>query len=178
MAVKFQNNSPVTLVFPYGDFMEVNGQYGQQFLYTVEIEGQRDRLYATPKLHHQLQEVGIAPGDIITIAKNQGQGNRFNWIIQSNGGNGLLEEDTTSPASTSPQASSNSRSPAPDFSTMRELVTACLQASSAAWHGLEGESEFTSRDVRKLGISLFIECCRKGILPHDKEEESEEDIPF
>jgi len=170
MAVKFQNNTPVTLVFPYGDFMEVNGQYGQQFLYTVEIEGQRDRLYASPKLHHQLQEVGIAPGDVITIAKNQGQGNRFNWIIQSNGGDGTQEEDAPSPASNSSQAASNSRPSAPDFTTMQELVTACLQASSAAWHGLGEEVEFSGKDVRKLGISLFIECCRKGVLSQPEEE--------
>ncbi len=35
MAVKFKINAPQTLVFPFGDFMDVNGQYGAQFMYTV-----------------------------------------------------------------------------------------------------------------------------------------------
>jgi hypothetical protein len=57
MAVKFQNNTAQTFHFPFGDYLEVNGQYGQQYLYTVELEGQRDRLYAPAPLHVLLQEV-------------------------------------------------------------------------------------------------------------------------
>ena len=39
MAIKFQTNAPRPLCFPYADYLEVNGQYGTQFLYTVEVEG-------------------------------------------------------------------------------------------------------------------------------------------
>lgn len=35
MAIKFQTNTPKTLCFPYADYLEVSGQYGTQFLYTV-----------------------------------------------------------------------------------------------------------------------------------------------
>ena len=79
MAIKFQTNKPLTVVFPYGDFMEVEGQYGQQFLYTVELEGLRDRLYATPKLHQQLQEAEVGPGSELTVTKVEGEGNRMGW---------------------------------------------------------------------------------------------------
>ena len=47
MAIKFRTNEPQTLVFPWGDFLNVNGQYGEQFLYSVEASGERDKLYAT-----------------------------------------------------------------------------------------------------------------------------------
>ena len=64
MAIKFQTDEPRTLCFPYADYLEVSGQYGTQFLYTVEVEGLRDRLYTTPKLHQELQEAGITAGDL------------------------------------------------------------------------------------------------------------------
>ncbi len=82
MAIKFQTNIPQTVCFPYGDFMEVSGQYGPQFLYTVEIDGARDRLYATPKLHQQIQERGIEAGSMLTIVKVEGEGNRLDWKIE------------------------------------------------------------------------------------------------
>lgn len=43
MAIKFQTDEPRTLCYPYADYLEVSGQYGTQFLYTVEVEGLRDR---------------------------------------------------------------------------------------------------------------------------------------
>ena len=83
MAIKFQTNVPQTLVFPWGDFLNVNGQYGEQFLYSVEQEGQRDKLYATPSLHRQLQEAQVGPGCVLTITKIEGEGNRKEWVVES-----------------------------------------------------------------------------------------------
>ena len=55
MAIKFETNIPLKLLFPYGDFREVSSHYGQQYAYTVEVQGQRDKLFATPILHNKLQ---------------------------------------------------------------------------------------------------------------------------
>ena len=82
MAIKFSTNVPQTLVFPWGDFLNVNGQYGEQFLYSVEQEGQRDKLYATPSLHRQLQEAQVGPGCVLTITKIEGEGNRKEWVVE------------------------------------------------------------------------------------------------
>ena len=82
MAIKFQINIPQTLVFPWGDFLSVNGQYGEQFLYSVEQEGQRDKLYATPSLHRQLQAAQVGPGCVLTITKIEGEGNRKEWVVE------------------------------------------------------------------------------------------------
>ena len=185
MAVKFATNVPQTLCFPFGDFMEVNGQYGQQFLYTVEVDGQRDKLYATPNLHDQLQADGMAPGSVLTITKVEAEGNRKDWLISPNGNGSPNPPDDPSRTDAIPRVSSdNGRPPPPDFSTMQELVTACLQASSTAFHSLNEETEFTGKDVRKLGISMFMECCRKGITPQliekveGLEDEEEDALPF
>ena len=86
MAIKFQTNVPQTLVFPWGDFLSVNGQYGEQFLYSVEQDGQRDKLYATPSLHRQLQEAQVGPGCVLTITKVEGEGNRKEWVVEPEAG--------------------------------------------------------------------------------------------
>ena len=202
MAIKFTTNAPQTLVFPFGDFMEVNGQYGQQFLYTVEADGHRDKLYATPNLHEQIQADGMAPGSVLTITKIESEGNRKSWIIGPNGNgsasNGSLPSDLSPVASAkgeapqsgakegvSPAPSDNGRPPPPDFADMQTLVNHCLQASWNAWNRLEGgEATFTSEDVCKLSISVFIECCRKHITPPlveietGLEDENEDALPF
>jgi len=82
MAIKFQINTPQTLLFPWGDSMDVNGQYGPQSLYTVELSGQRDKLYATPSLHRQLQAAQVGPGSVLTITKVEGEGNRKEWVVE------------------------------------------------------------------------------------------------
>ena len=87
MAIRFEPDTPVILCFPYGDFKPIEGQYGPQFLYTVEVDGKRDRLYAAPALHDQLQAVGLAQGDILTITKAK-NGSRNHWLVQHDGGNG------------------------------------------------------------------------------------------
>ena len=187
MAIKFQTNTPRTLCFPYGDFMEVNGQYGPQFLYTVEADGQRDKLYATPNLHEQLQAHGMAPGSVLTITKTEGEGNRKSWLVNSDAGNGYPDFPPQEPPATaeSPPSNGQERPSLPDFASMQTLVNHCLQTSWSAWNRLEGgEAIFTSEDVCKLGISVFIECCRKHItpplveIPAGLEDENEEALPF
>jgi len=86
MAIKFQTNTPQKLLFPWGDYMDVNGQYGPQCLYTVELEGQRDKLYASPSLHRQLQAAQVGPGSVLTITKVEGEGNRKEWVVESKAG--------------------------------------------------------------------------------------------
>jgi len=188
MAIKIGTNVPRTLCFPYGDFKEVNGQFGPQFLYTVEEEGERDKLYATPNLHDQLQAAGMAPGSVLTITKMEGEGNRKSWQVQSDGGNGYpadTSQQELPPPAESPPSNGQERPSVPDFADTQRLVNHCLQTSWSAWNRLEGgEAQFTSEDVCKLSISVFIECCRKGItpplveIPAGLENENEADLPF
>lgn len=180
MAIKFQTNKPLTVVFPYGDFMEVSGQYGQQFLYTVEVYGLRDRLYATPKLHQKLQNEGVEAGSMLTITKVEGEGNRLDWKIEDEPQNGHIEapaEDELH-AEENGKGNGHSKDPSnghqdkpkrPNFIHMNHLLEMALRASWDAWHGLDEGVEFSSEDVRAVGITLFLECSRKGIVLEPEE---------
>lgn len=193
MAIKFQTNIPQTLYFPYGDFMEVSGQFGAQFLYTVESEGQRDRLYATPRLHQDLREAGVASGDLATITKVEVEGNRMAWKVEVEGvkgpaeekversgsaadrngvsAHGATSEDAATEADYSTRSSGLSQRPtSPEFTEMEQMLQRCLRSSSKAWQHLEGDLNFSSEDVRNLAITLFLECSRKGVLTRREEE--------
>ena len=52
------------------------------------------------------------------------------------------------------------------------MIGRCLKASWAAWQGLDEEFAFSSEDVRAVGITLFLECARKGCLPQVEERQS------
>jgi len=182
MAIKFATNVPQTLCFPYGDFREVNGTYGLQYLYTVEVDGQRDKLYATPTLHDQLQAAGVSPDAILTITKVKGEGNRKNWLIQQNGN--LPSEAEPSEAS-GVGRSAKEGPPPPDFATLDQLMSLCLRAAQNAWQGIGDDMEVTSDDIRRTALSLFIECSRRGIHPQPTEDAgtadattNEDDLPF
>lgn len=183
MAIKFQTNIPQTLCFPYGDFMEVSGQYGPQFLYTVEVDGARDRLYATPKLHQQIQALGIEAGSVLTITKVEGEGNRLDWKIGEDTPQEQSEVEErqklrvheNGTANGQPQAQDKGtpeKPKKPDFISMNRLLELSLRASWDAWHGVDEGAEFSSEDVRAVGITLFLECSRKGVVI------AEEDIPL
>lgn len=195
MAIKFQTNVPLTLTFPFGDFREVNGQFGQQFQYTAELAGQRDKLFATPALHQKLQAAGVGPGAVLTVAKIEAEGNRKGWVVvqpegaeeveeaqEAPGGNGVhkpaQEAPSPAPALVESPGATNGHHPQaspPDFSDMQTLMGHCLRASWGAWQSVDdGDFEFRSEDVRGVGITLFLECARKGILP----QVVEKGLPF
>ena len=176
MAVKFQTNTPITVSFPFGDFLQVAGQYGEQYMYSVEIEGQRDRLYAVPKLHQALQAAEVGPGAVLTVARVEGEGNRKEWVVQrepeSNAVNGNAAEETREDEA--PQVVRNGHPPTaqPAFSALALLMRQSLSASCEAWLQLGEELAFTSEDIRSVGITLFLESARKGAIPQVK------DVPF
>ncbi len=187
MAVKFKIDTPQTLVFPFGDFMDVNGQYGAQFMYTVALaDGQRDKLYATPKLHQQLQDAGVGQGSVLTIAKVEGEGNRMEWVVKAEeeesieesteGNNGRPVERAPEPEPASEPAPTNGKpsQAKPTFAGLERLMANSLKASWASWCALEDGPAFSGEDVRAVAITLFIECARKGIALQPAAEE----VPF
>lgn len=82
MAVRFPPNLPVYLLFPCQGFLPVDGLYGTQYLYQVEVNGQRDRLYAGPKLHRALQLARIASGRVYRVTQVPGRGRRKEWLVR------------------------------------------------------------------------------------------------
>ena len=64
-------NVPVTLTVPFGDYKEIEGQYGTQFMYNVQVDGETQTLFADVKLHQAMLTAGLAPGVTMTITKTQ-----------------------------------------------------------------------------------------------------------
>jgi hypothetical protein len=157
MAIKFETNIPVKLTFPWGDFREVNSHYGQQFAYTVEAQGQRDKLFATAGLHHKLQEAGVRAGSELTITKIEIEGNRKDWRI---GGEetpapvAVVQQQHAAPANGKAgrngngTAHKNDHAESPDFQGLKQAMQLCLSAAYGVCEGLEVDLPFTTEDVR------------------------------
>jgi hypothetical protein len=168
------------LTFPWGDFREVNSHYGQQFAYTVEQAGQRDKLFATPGLHHKLQEAGVRAGAVFTITKIETEHNRKDWRIEgeeqpAQAPVAAVEprreaQANGKPATTNGTTPKNGHAPeSADFQGLKQAMQLCLNAAYTVCEGLEVDLPFTTEDVRALGITLFLECSRKGIQPQETE---------
>jgi len=81
MAIKFTEDKATDLRFPYGDFREIDGNFGPQFMYTVEGGGRSDRLFASPDLHRAIQNAGLAPGSKLRITATRGERRRRVWLV-------------------------------------------------------------------------------------------------
>ena len=55
------------------------------------------------------------------------------------------------------------------FQDLKQAMQLCLNAAYGVCEGLEVDLPFTTEDVRALGITLFLECSRKGIQPQETE---------
>jgi len=175
MAIKFETNIPLKLTFPWGDFREVNSHYGQQFAYTVEQAGQRDKLFATPTLHHKLQEAGVRAGSELTITKIEIEGNRKDWRIEGEEAPApvaVVQQEKAQPngkVGSNGHTQKHGHAESADFQGLKQAMQLCLSAAYGVCEGLEADLPFTTEDVRALGITLFLECSRKGITPQETE---------
>ena len=231
MAIKFTEDTTTHLRFPYGDYRELEGNFGPQFIYTVEGgSGRSDRLFASPDLHRAIQGAGVNPGTELSITATRSDKRRRLWLVtpahkpkkpqatpDKNDGQGtasaepeavsLWEEDpserpaprpangngdsgrdahasrpssveTDSEESFAELAATNGEgdgeAPLPrELEQMGRLMGLCLHASAMAWqhviHGRQGPD-----DVRAVGITLFLECARKGVSA----EELLQGLPF
>lgn len=173
MALKFQTNIPIEVTFPYGDAKEVEGNYGPQFMYSVSVEGENDRLYATPTLHGRLVEAGIGPQATFTIEKSE-EGNRTIWLIDGKStANGAKEkprdrDGKVGPLASTVQATAQATSqPAKGAllpGDVKSHALQCLAIATSAWtineeaYGLE----FEATNVQGLASTIFIQTFVKG----------------
>ena len=146
MALKFADNLSLTVRFPFGDFKEVDGAYGPQYLYTVEVEGERDRLYAAPALHEALQAAGVGPDALFTITKVEGEDRRKHWQVTPApeaaaappGANGRPDSPAGAPERVPPAR--------PGFADLQTLLADCLHTAWQTWQGLEVYLSFCKMD--------------------------------
>jgi len=137
-------------------------------------------------------------GAVFTITKIEVEGNRKDWKIEDQKQNGKAEKPAApapeqrqgkpangqpaqeapapAPAPAAPAASSKNGAPpadSPGFHDLKQAMQHCLHSSYEVWERLDIDLPFTSEDVRTVGITLFLECSRKGIVPQATEE-----LPF
>ncbi|GEM_PF-2382457 len=183
MALRIQNDSPVTVKFPYGDFKEkpndFNGRRTMQYLYTVEVDGTKDYLYAEKELHELLQAAGVRKGSCFTITRVK-EGKQVSWKVEPAG-----SSSPTPPSQAASAAQADSKGPetgAPASSGAEALAgglfglaARCLRESFKAWQWLG--MNFTSDNVQATANTLFIGCNDRGIVlppvPYPDQEQME-----
>jgi len=81
--VHFQTNIPVEVALKYGDGKEVNGQYGDQVLYTL-TDGRV--MYVPPIVKRRIEELGIGRGELFTLTKAEkkdGTRRTIEWLVDA-----------------------------------------------------------------------------------------------
>src|ERR1700733_715800 len=151
--LQFQTNVPVDVALKYNDGKEVTGQYGDQVLYTL-TDGRV--MYVPPIVKKKIDELGIGRGELFTITKGDQQPNGT-APAQRRGGAG------------SAPANGNGHRPSSLSDAKGFLVTGhgqfLLQALAAAVDVASAteryaaacglELQFTSEDLREIGLSIY-----------------------
>ena len=172
--VAFQTNIPVEVALKYGDGKDVNGQYGDQVLYTL-TDGRV--MYVPPIVRKQIEDLGIGRGELFTITKAEkknGARRTIEWQVAANGrtasqGNQKSGADNGRPAGASPENQSSGQAsrnglvgregPAgAGAQFLKQALALAVDAVAEAerYAGTHGISlQFTSEDVREIGLRIY-----------------------
>lgn len=185
MAIHFRPNLPVHLLFPFPGYVAVDGLYGTQYLYQVEVNGERDRLYAGPKLHRAMQLAKVAPGRVYCVTQVPGKGRRKEWLVRP----ASVPATPTAPQPRPDQRSvaavlSHTPEPEPDRnpSAVREVAPSrplpldrLLPLPATHAPGPYGELEQQTRSTRSIGMAVPH---RRRRAPVPSRDAVQSDLPF
>ena len=160
-------NVPVLVTLPFGDYKEIEGQYGTQFMYNVQVDGETQTLFADVKLHQAMLTAGLAPGVTMTITKTQesfetaaGEQRRANvWLISGGSGTPTAATALAVPAPTA------APTPTPPAGNAREVWVAqvhhfkrCIAQAEKAYTDLGYTVDKSSPDsINSAAATLFIQ---------------------
>ena len=163
-----QINVPTTFTLPFGDYKEVNGEYGMSFLYGVDVAGVRHGLFADVKLHQAMLNAGIGPNVELTITKTQesyekdGEQRRFNTF--------LVEGGTGNPTQAAPAPVAHGAvmaAPAPSgdaketYKLQMHHFKRCIAQAEKIYTDLGYTIDKTSPDaINAAAATLFIQTCK------------------
>jgi hypothetical protein len=176
--VQFQTNVPVEVALKYNDGKEVNGQYGDQVLYTL-TDGRV--MYVPPIVKRKIDELGIGRGELFTLTKAEkknGTRRTIEWLVAAGErGEGVQTRDpqvTGRPrrngaAGEAVAGNGHARRASASTDAKGFLVTGqgqfLLQALAAAVDAAATteryatscgvELQFTSEDVREIGLRIY-----------------------
>jgi len=164
-----QINVPTTFSLPFGDYKEVNGQYGMSFLYAVDVDGVRHGLFADVKLHQAMLNAGTGPGCELTVTKTQesyekdGEQRRFNTFIVE-GGTGTPTQAAPAPDAFAAQVASTAP-PAGDAKETYKLLMhnfkRCIAQAEKIYTDCGYQVDKSSPDaINAAAATLFIQTCK------------------
>ena len=175
--VKFQTNIPVMVTFPFGDFKPVDGNYGTQYRYNVDVDGVRSTIFASNTLHEKLLNLGDLKGQTIRICKVELPGGKSGWQVG--------EESQQAPQQAPKQA--YKPQPAPTGSVTEAQIFAaaerCLREADKQFNAIFGGEdqhygEAHAEFVRAWGASLFIAVTSDRTIVRSSEVTSDDGLPF
>ena len=177
--VQFQTNIPVEVALKYNDGKEVNGQYGDQVLYTL-TDGRV--MYVPPIVKKKIDELGIGRGELFTLTKAEkknGTRRTIEWVVaaeqrgdthpparvkQPNGQRPSQPRNDASVPENGNGQRSNSTIDGKGFLVtshgqllLQSLAAAVdVAAATARYAAASGvEVQFTSEDLREIGLRIF-----------------------
>ena len=177
--VQFQTNIPVEVALKYGDGKEVNGQYGDQVLYTL-TDGRV--MYVPPIVKRRIEELGIGRGELFTLTKAEkknGTRRTIEWLVAA-GERGEKPARGSAPSATGQLPAqqrnggavsgngngqrANSTYDAKGFLAtnqgqllLQSLASAVdVAAATQRYAAASGvELQFTSEDLREIGLRIY-----------------------
>jgi len=174
--LNLQTNTPETFVLPFGDYKEVNGQYGTNFLYTAEIHGVRHGLFADVKLHQAMLQAGIAPGVELTVTKTQeafetedGEPRRINSYLVENGTGTPTQAAPVAPVAQVAQVAQGAVMTAPEpagealetFQLQARHFKRCIAQAEKIYTDLGFVVDKASPEsINSAAATLFIQTCK------------------
>jgi hypothetical protein len=177
--VQFQTNIPVEVALKYNDGKKVNGQYGDQVLYTL-TDGRV--MYVPPIVKKRIDELGIGRGELFTLTKAEkknGTRRTIEWVVaagergdthppapvqQPNGLRPSQPRNGTAIPGNGTGQRSNSTIDGKGFLVtshgqllLQSLAAAVdVAAATERYAAASGvEVQFTSEDLREIGLRIF-----------------------
>ena len=165
--LNLQINVPTTFSLPFGDYKEVNGQYGMSFLYAVDVDGVRHGLFADVKLHQAMLNAGTGPGVELTVTKTQetyekdGEQRRFNTFV--------VEGGTGTPTQAAPAGNAVAAPPTPTpagdaketYKLLMHHFKRCIAQAEKTYTDCGYKIDKSSPDaINAAAATLFIQTCK------------------
>jgi hypothetical protein len=115
-----------------------SSQYGEYYLYPVEVNGEERSFFATPEIHNQISELHLGPGDTVILRK----------LAQQNGKkvNAKLVLEVVSKVDVKPETTSDQ---------LKDLMIQPMKEASEVVNAVP-ELGFRAEDARSIGLSIYI----------------------
>lgn len=179
--IRFDLNIPQTVTLKYAGGKEVEGRYGNQFMYSL-ADGRV--MYVDPDVAAKITEQAIAPGQPFAICKReikQGRSRRIEWQVvrvEDAGQTGQIGQAergapparAAAPSATTRTADANSTAPRSSTIASQMMGSALVAAIDslliAEQYGKKQgmELQFEEEDVRAVAATLFIQFCKASAV--------------